>query len=129
MMTGRFRSVWRGPTFGKKVHKGMADNLTLATRYARDEIRRRISVQGSRVPPVHSPATGHAYPYRQTGDLIKSYKYMVDRANLWSAISSDLPYARYLEQGTRIMAPRPHIRRTIYGNPVISTLIGQYIVI
>jgi len=127
MMTGRFRSTWRGPTFSRKVHKGMADNLTLATRYARDEIRRRISVQGSYVPPNHSAPGG--YPYRQSGDLIRSYVYQVDRANLWSAIASDLVYARYLEQGTRIMRPRPHIRRTIYGNPVIAGLIGSYIVI
>jgi hypothetical protein len=127
MMTGRFKSTWRGPTFARKVKKGMGDNLALATRYARDEIRRRISVQGSYVPPVHSDPG--QYPYRQSGDLIKSYKYGIDRANLWSWIGTDLVYGRYLEQGTRIMAPRPHIRRTIYGNPVIATLIGQYIVI
>jgi hypothetical protein len=123
----KFRSTWRGPTFRRKVRAGMGRNLALAARYTRDEIRRRISVQGSYVPANHS-APGD-YPYRQSGKLIRSYRFAVDRQRLFAWIGTELVYGRYLEQGTRIMKPRPHVRRTIYGNPVIAGLMCARITI
>lgn len=50
-------------------------------------------------------------PRKQTGHLRRSIAYEVDRTNLVARIGTNLAYGRYLELGTRRMAPRPWLRR------------------
>jgi hypothetical protein len=109
---------WYGPSVDRKLRKGMADNTESAAKYFRDEIRILLSVQGPPRSKAWQP------PHREFGDLVRSYKWEIDRRNLHARVGSGLlknnagtevARARYLEFGTSRMDPRPHIRPTLYN--------------
>jgi hypothetical protein len=111
------RVKWMGASFARRVDRSRHRATDDAAKYLRDEIVRLITVaQGSYSPPNHS-APGD-YPYWISRDLANSYFARTDRATLSAVIGSPLVYARYLEQGTSIMAPRPHIYRTLRSRRV-----------
>lgn len=50
------------------------------------------------------------FPYKQTGRLRASVTYEVDDANLIARVGTNVSYGRWLEIGTRRLAPRPWLR-------------------
>ena len=108
------------PQFLKRVNRTLKRNLQDGTKKLRDEVRVDISRPGSYTPPVHS-APGQP-PFTISGDLIASYFYFVDQNALLGQVGSDLVYARYLEQGTSIMAARPHLQKNLFNPDVIVLL-------
>lgn len=56
-------------------------------------------------------APGEA-PANQTGKLVRSYNYNV-HGPFQMEIGESVPYAGFLEEGTRRMKPRPHVLRAI----------------
>jgi phage gpG-like protein len=64
--------------------------------------------------PLNSaPSKPGDFPARQTGALRSSIAYDVDRQNLTARVGTALKYGRWLEFGTRRMAPRPWLLRTL----------------
>ncbi len=112
----RIVSKWHGAKFEKLVHAGLGRNLADAAITLRDEIRADISIVG--VPVARRSDPGES-PRIETGALLKSYFAFTDRKALMAQVGSPLVYARYLEEGTSKMAPRPHIRSTLYGKKSI----------
>lgn len=99
---------------------------------ARDLTRRAINVNTEAVRLVHQPGTGRVYvksnprrvhrasapgqpPATDQGLLAASIGWAlgVDGVGLFAQIGSGLKKARYLELGTRKMAPRPFLRRAL----------------
>jgi hypothetical protein len=121
-VTVRVQVRWHGPALVRAVHSGLARNLNDAGQFLRREVRRDIAIQGSYVPPVHSRPGDP--PYRQSGDLIRSYFVHVDRHALFAQVGSPLDYSRFLELGTSRMAPRPHLRRALLlRGPLIAAIV------
>jgi len=66
---------------------------------------------GEAYPPASSP---HKSPHARTGALQRSIDYhMVGDGE--GVVTTDSPYALYLELGTRKMEPRPFFRKAILG--------------
>jgi hypothetical protein len=57
------------------------------------------------ISPVHTASAAGQAPMSDTGGLVKSIK--IDIKPLTATVGSNLAYARYLEYGTRKIAPRP----------------------
>jgi hypothetical protein len=111
-MQATFRVRWMGGAFERKFRRHRERTTGEAGDFLADEIERVITAtRGSYVPPVHS-APGDV-PYWISRDLADSYTAKLDRRRLVATVGSDLEYARFLEQGTSIMAPRPYILRTL----------------
>lgn len=53
------------------------------------------------------------FPRKQTGDLRRRIAYEVDEASLVARVGTNLLYGKFLELGTKKMAPRPFLRRTL----------------
>jgi hypothetical protein len=106
------RVRWKGASFERKLRKHRERTTGEAGDFLADEIVRLITVtRGSYAPPVHSAP--FQPPYWISRDLANSYFSKIDRRLLVATVGSNLPYARYLEQGTSIMQPRPYILRTL----------------
>ena len=106
------KAKWKDKSFTNRLLVHRADSLNEAAKFVREEVKDLITqTQGSYFPPYHSDPGDP--PFMITKDLAKSYKSVTDRTNLVAYIGSNLPYARYLEQGTSIMEPRPYLLRTL----------------
>lgn len=122
---------WYGDEFLKETDAAFANGLASAGEFAVSQIRQSISVSSHGLS-VEKTATGHFSrvhyaanrslpgqpPHVDTGALISSMTYEIDPENLQVLIGSPLEYALYLELGTRIMAPRPFLRRGLADNAV-----------
>jgi HK97 gp10 family phage protein len=53
------------------------------------------------------------YPNTDTGRLVQSIKFDFDSTGSSGRVGSNLPYAKYLELGTKDMAPRPWLTLAI----------------
>lgn len=113
--------------YGEKIAKGlkveMSNRLTVIGGLLRDRIRAHISIPvgyiigprggikiTERSKPGEHPRTQAALP--EGGRLIESI-FSRKLSPLWVRVGTTLDYGMYLEIGTRNMAPRPYILRTL----------------
>ena len=103
---------WMGDSFDKKLSSHRATSQHQAGKFYQSAVVADITRrQGSYSPDKHS-LPGDP-PMWITRKLARSYKIIFNRASRYLMLFSDLPYARYLEQGTRKMLPRPHLRANL----------------
>jgi len=98
----------------KKRQRELIAVANRAIPYIQDEFKRTLNVQGSR---SDRSAPGEP-PRRQTGALVKSAwaRYYIETSPGWSLLikfGADVPYFRYLTDGTPRIRPRPSIEPTI----------------
>lgn len=87
--------------------------------------------KGTMIDPTTGAKAGKINSYRsrpgeiprvQTGTLRRSYTHEMDPVMPVGRVGTNLVYAKFLEFGTRFMAPRPHVRvaleklRAVYGS-------------
>jgi hypothetical protein len=108
-------TAWRGPQLTRTIRQTMARRLGQCGRLIHMYLVTTISTQGSYHPPFHS-LPGDP-PYRQTGDLIRSWQVELDAAGLRVRVSSDSEYVLALEFGASWLnlEPRPHGRAAFYA--------------
>jgi phage gpG-like protein len=53
------------------------------------------------------------FPRKQTGRLRATITYEVDTDLMVARVGTNLKYGKFLELGTRRMAPRPYLRKTL----------------
>jgi hypothetical protein len=99
------RVQWTPGPFVSRMRRGLANNLRDGIWEYRKAVVKAIRKQGR--PGVHSKPGNP--PFRQSGDLIKSYRTHTDRRALEAELFSDLIYAPILE----LRMNRPHLRRTL----------------
>jgi HK97 gp10 family phage protein len=90
-----------------------------------EAVRGRVVENISESTRSVGPSAPGQFPHADTGTLRKSIFWkMVDN---WTAVvGSNLNYARYLELGTRKMAPRPFLRPTLYSMKAeIQRILGK----
>lgn len=58
------------------------------------------------------PSAPGDFPAKQTGKFRSSIAYTVDKQTLSAKVGTSLKYGKFLEMGTRKMAPRPWLLRT-----------------
>jgi hypothetical protein len=105
---------WRGPQLTRTIRQTMARRLGQCGKLIHMHLVTTISTQGSYHPPFHS-LPGDP-PYRQTGDLIRSWQVELDAAGLRVRVSSDSEYVLALEFGVLpFLEPRPHGRSAFYA--------------
>lgn len=114
-MRAKVSVKWYGKSYTRLVARHLEKNLERAAEFDRDQIRQSISRPGSYDPPDHS-LPGEP-PKKIFGDLWKSYTFAHVGPLRWG-VGSDYPVAADLELGTAIMAPRPHLRRSLADNRV-----------
>lgn len=113
-----FTLAWRGKQYRELVRREMADRLDVAAKYHRDYIVADISRQCDFVHHSTPPDS----PFRETGDLMKSFKAKVDRRNLVAYVytTSDhalpLEFGWFSQQANRRIQPRPFQRRAFTHN-------------
>lgn len=85
---------------------------------AAEEIKARQKVNvGSPYPPAGPPG---GYPAKRTGRFQRSIAYRIRRERKSIEFFSRVPYARYLEWGTRFMRARPAFRLMLgWAGPII----------
>lgn len=109
------------------LSKDYAKRLTQATEQALEAIRNVIITgvlkidREAKILIDRGPKTGRMYgkhqasapgeaPATNTGKLIKSITWETSRQGLIAEVGSPLPYASFLEDGTRKMDPRPWLQ-------------------
>lgn len=108
-------TAWKGQQLTRTIQRTLATRLGQCGKLIHLNLVTSISTQGSYHPPFHS-IPGDP-PYRQTGDLIKSWQVELDRAGLRVRVSSDSEYVLALEFGAPAinLEPRPHGRSAFYA--------------
>lgn len=69
-----------------------------------------LSIKG---PPRSTP---EEFPHIDSGKLRQSITHITDKAALVAQVGSNLLYFRYLEGGTKYMAPRPVLEQVLEAN-------------
>lgn len=94
----------------KAFRAHLAGNVEDAAQFLTSAIQAKIGILG---PPPSLPGEP---PHVDTGELIKSYHYVTDTANLSAAVGSDVEHSIYMELGTDKVAARPHVLPTLLEN-------------
>lgn len=111
---GLFDEVWAVA----EVKKVVVDKLTAVGDHLTTAAVRNISTP----PTPGDPSTGfpgkpHSfpgdYPFQQTENLKQSVHYEVDEDELSVKVGTDVDYGTFLEEGTKTMAARPWLVRTL----------------
>lgn len=113
----------RRAEFEALIRKGMVRNLKNAGHILRDAVRDSISVQGFGVPSKPGEP-----PRLQSGDLWRSYFVAVDPRIMVARVGSPLDYSSKLEAGSLTVAPRPHLRRNLYGNRMVVAALNRPVI-
>jgi HK97 gp10 family phage protein len=127
-MAGSIR--WYGPQVEAEVRAKLARKVEAACIEVEDRAKALVSRPGTaprakatggssgrrlrrgRVYGAMRSAPGEP-PLKQTGHLRRSIAHEVDRATLVGRVGTNLRYGRFLETGTRKLAPRPWLRRAL----------------
>jgi len=118
---------WKGDEAMRLIRTEAANRLEGAGMFVRGKARENISrAQPTRL--AHSRATGESYrvgldpsapgefPKKVSGRLRLGVAYEVDRERLEARVGTNVPWGKWLELGTRLMAPRPWLLKTILEN-------------
>lgn len=102
---------WHGDEFEKKLKKHLNVQTTKACQYLSSTAKIKISHAGRGKP---SPATGEAYPFKQTGDLRRHVSYEVEgEVGRVGTLKMKKPYGKWLQTGTRRMTKRPWLTNAL----------------
>ena len=102
---GGTRFVWHGPAVIKQVQLTATKKLKLAAEATANQVKRNISIGR----PASKP---NEFPHVDTGRLRQSIFWTM-RGSTTAIVGTPVKYGLYLEVGTRHMAPRPYLRRTL----------------
>jgi hypothetical protein len=103
---------WYGSTVRKKVKSVVSRKINAAgTRYVQ-QLRENIG------KPLPEPSQPGEYPRRDTGDLLESVYFRMDRRRLRFKAGTDVEYSHHIER------LRPHIKRTMMESK--STLVRAF---
>ena len=74
-----------------------------------------------------SGSSAGRYPYKRSGNLRRNIQMEFDRASMTARVGTNVLYGRYLEFGTRRMAPRPWLSLALrdFGPQLRSILNGE----
>lgn len=114
---------WRGGEVSREIEAGIRKNITAASIYLASVIKADISQPGTlryhaltkKGKPSKKAKTVYNFthsapgnpPYKQTGRLRASITHEVN--GLVGRVGTNVRYSRFLELGTRKMAPRPFL--------------------
>ena len=101
--------TWKGTEAERLMLEEMANRLEAAVRFVKEQARENISDTGS-------PSAPGGYPKKETGELCSGIEVETDRNRLEARVSTNVPHGRILELGTKKMAARPWLLRTIIDN-------------
>jgi HK97 gp10 family phage protein len=124
---------WYGTEVYNKIHAEQKKRVLRAAIFLESYIRKSMKKGTGNVymvagKPHHASAEGEP-PAVLTGRLRDSITHEIEE-QLWDIIGrvgTNVEYARYLELGTKKMAPRPYLRRAIEENrkELIDMLTGK----
>jgi len=106
------------PSGGKITYRWYDSDVKKA---CRNELRKRMplvveALRSAVVKAISTPCPPHSAPYTpphaETGKLRQSIFGEVSEDGLTGIVGTPLEYGRFLEEGTRKMAPRPYLRAT-----------------
>jgi HK97 gp10 family phage protein len=98
---------WNGSRIEKDIRKDLNARLHAAGVLVTSRMRQNLSTPG---PEASAPG---AWPHAQSGRLRGAVTFEVDEANTTLRVLVAAEYAEFLEDGTKNMAARPFIQRTI----------------
>jgi hypothetical protein len=106
-------STWNGDAFFAGVRERISTNVGKAANSLRDSAKKLISIQG---PPRSLPGEP---PHIDTGRLIASVQAIGPAEQgdvIFATVGTDVFYGRLLEFGTRRVAARPWLVRSLREN-------------
>ena len=113
---------WYGPEFDRRYRRFLTLWLNVSVRLVRQHAVRLLSVAGTgrsgrsrKAKQVYgaNPSKPGEPPRKQRGRLRSSVAVEVDVDKASGRVGTSLKYGRYLELGTRKMAARPWLRRSL----------------
>jgi len=124
---------WNGDDFKRQAQAEMVRRLERASIVVERHAKRLISVSGTGVQTKTGvirkvkggpggkgktvygafPSAPGEPPHKQTGHLRRSVTHEVNNTKLFARIGTNVTYGRFLELGTKRMAPRPWLRRSL----------------
>jgi len=104
-MTTEFK--WYGDDVMKKIQKKLEQRL-----YRAAGEWQRTAVRGVSVAGRGMSSTPGVYPHKQTGHLRRNINKVVEGDKLIALVGTNVEYGRYLEEGTKNIAPRPWMKLT-----------------
>lgn len=99
---------WYGDKFEAKLKRHLNQQVEKASQYVALTAKQKVSHAGRGKP---SPATGEAYPFKQTGFLRMSIASEVEGEV--GRVGTNLKYGKWLQTGTRIMKKRPWLTNAL----------------
>lgn len=100
-----------------RIPLAMAKILTGIDRQCKEDINAHMSAGITYKNPgsttMHTASKPNFPPNTNTGTLVKSIRWFVDKAKLTGGVGTDLKYGKHLEFGTMNMAPRPWLRPVV----------------
>jgi HK97 gp10 family phage protein len=101
------RIKWHDKKTIAGIEKEMRRRLNRIGVMVASEIRRRVSKSAR----SHGHSVPHAYPHANTGRFRKSVVHSQSGNSV--VVGTNTEYAKFLEEGTVKMQPRPSLRRTV----------------
>jgi HK97 gp10 family phage protein len=98
---------WYGNEAKKLIRGTMVQRLEKAAILVKNATKEEISEPS---PPTSEP--GEA-PHKHTGRLRASISHQVDKDALKAYVGTNVKYGKWLELGTKKMAPRPFLSATV----------------
>ena len=116
---------WHGEEAMRRIRTEAGNRVDMAARFVRDRAKELVS----RDQPVRiyaksagrsrrglDPSKPGEPPKKVSGHLRINIKKDMDRARIEARVGTNVPYGKWLELGTRKMAPRPWIRAALVRN-------------
>lgn len=127
---------WKGEEYARETERSVGQRVQAAVIFLQTRIRQNISIAGTGIAGSSfvgtavigvsgkryrkgrriygsAPSAPGEYPRKQFGTLRQSIATDYDPATVTARIGTNLAYGRWLEMGTRKMAARPFLRRTL----------------
>jgi phage gpG-like protein len=111
------RLKWNGPEAKRRIEHEMSNRMAVACRLVMNHAKELLSVSGTGGTPGSkrnygsNPSAPGEPPHKQYGRLRASVATEVE--GMRGRVGTNVDYGRYLEQGTRKMAPRPWLKRSL----------------